>query len=137
MDEMEEQQRSKTIGCSCLLTLIGCLIPLICFSSLIFLCFQSLYKETIDETVIFESSSPDKNYSLTVIQRGISFHGKYVFYTEADDGTRIEVPLVSHDSFDASKVLIEWHNNTTATIILYGDDVQTIYFTAPNIFELQ
>lgn len=138
MDEMDEQQKSKTVdGCGCLIALGGCLIPLICFLIPIALFFQSISKEVMDETIIFESSSPDENYTLSVIRRDISFHGKYVFYIEAGDGTRIEVDLVSHETFDASKVLIEWNEDHTATITLNGDYDQIISFTAPNIFELR
>lgn len=134
---MDEQQKSKTIGCGCLVALGGCLIALIFFSIPIVLFFQSISKDFTDEKIIFESSSPDENYTLSVIQRDISFHGKYVCYIEAGDGTRIEVDLVSHETFDASKVLIEWNDDNTATIILNGDYDQTISFTAPNRFELR
>lgn len=137
MDEMDEQQKSKTMGCGCLLALIGCLIPLIYFLISGFLFFQAISKEFTEETIVFESSSPNENYTLSVIRRDISFHGKYVFYIEAGDGTRIEVDLVSHETFDASKVLIEWNNDNTATITLNGDYDKTLSFTPPNVFELR
>lgn len=136
MNELEVQHKLKANGCGCLLALIGCLIPLICFLIPIFLFFQSISREVTNETVIFKSSSPNENYTLSVIQRGISFHGKYIFYIEADDGTRIEVNLVSHENFDDSNILIEWNDDNNATITLYGDYDQTIYFTTPNHFEL-
>ena len=137
MDEMDEQQKSKTMGCGCLLALIGCLVPLIiCFFILICF-FRSIHNEVTNETVIFESSSSNEKYTLSVIQSGISFHGKQMMYIEVDDGTRIEVPLVSHAHFDASKVSIEWSDDNTATITLNGDYDQIISFIAPNMFELQ
>lgn len=137
MDEIDEQEKSKTMGCGCLLALISCLVPLsICF--FILSCFfRSIYNEVTNETVIFESSSPNQQYTLSVIQRDISFHGKYIIYIEVDDETRIEVPVVSHTHFDASKVSIEWSDDHTATITLNGDYDQIISFIAPNMFELQ
>lgn len=137
MDEMDEQQKSKTMGCGCLLALFGCLVPLmICFFILICF-FRSIHNEVTNEIVIFESSSSNEKYTLSVIQSGISFHGKQMIYIEVDDGARIEVPLVSHAHFDASKVSIEWSDDNTATITLNGDYDQIISFIAPNMFELQ
>lgn len=135
MNELEEQHRLRANGCGCLLALIGCLIPISCFLIPIFLFFQSTSREVTNEIVIFESSSPNENYTLSIIQRGISFHGKYLFYIEVDDGTRIEVNLVCHEDFDDSNVLIEWSDDHHAIITLDGDYAQTISFTAPNYFE--
>ncbi len=137
MNELEEQHRLRANGCGCLLALIGCLISISCFLIPIFLFFQSISREVTNEIVIFESSSPNENYTLSIIQRGISFHGKYMFYIEVDDGTRIEVNLVCHEDFDDSNVSIRWSDDRNATITLYGDYAQTINFTAPNHFELQ
>ncbi len=137
MNELEEKHRLRANGCGCLLALIGCLLPIICFFIALFLFFQSTFREVTNEKVIFESSSPNENYTLSIIQRGIGFHGKYMFYIEVDDGIRTEVNIVCHENFDASNVLIEWNDDTNATITLYGDYAQTIYFTAPNNFELQ
>ncbi len=136
MNELEAQHKLKANGCGCLLALGGCLIPLICFLIPIFLFFQSISREVTNEIVIFKSSSPNENYTLSIIQRGISFHGKYMFYIETDDGTRIEVNLVCHENFDDSNVLIEWKDDNNATITLYGDYAQAIYYNAPNNFEL-
>lgn len=135
MDEMEAQQESKTMGCGCLLGLMGVLILLICFLFIPGFFFQSIHQEVTNETVIVESSSPDKAYTLAVVQKGISFHGKYAVYLEAGDGTRLEVSLVSHAQFDASKVLIEWTDYLHATITLEGDVNHMFSFIAPNTFE--
>ena len=85
MNELEEKHRLRANGCGCLLALIGCLLPIICFFIAIFLFFQSTFREVTNEKVIFESSSPNENYTLSIIQRGIGFHGKYMFYIGFQD----------------------------------------------------
>ena len=139
MDEMDEQQKSKTVdGCGCLIALGGCLIPLICFLIPIALFFQSISKRGHGRNHYFLKVLLLMKITPFQLFEEISvFHGKYVFYIEAGDGTRIEVDLVSHETFDASKVLIEWNEDHIATITLNGDYDQIISFTAPNIFELR
>lgn len=135
MDEMEEQERSKTIGCGCLLTLIGGILPLLCFVISLLL-FQAVDKAVAAKTVLTESASPDGIYILKVIRRDTSFHRKLVVYIETGDRVRIQVGVVSQDTFDASRVLIEWSDDNNATITLNGDYDKTIYFTAPSMFSL-